>query len=153
MAIREIVMEGAPVLRKKAREAGEMTERTRMILDDMVETMRAANGVGLAAPQVGLSRRLIVIEYEDQVFRLADPVITMQSGAEEDLEGCLSCPGKAGYVIRPDHITVEATDYSGERSTLEIEGYLARIFCHEIDHLDGVLYIDKVTRMADPEGE
>ena len=124
--------------------------RTLTLLDDMVETMRAADGCGLAAPQVGILRRIVVVEVEPgEVYELINPKIIAFSGEEEDREGCLSVPGQWGLVKRPVNVTVRALNRHGE--TVEITGHdlLARCFCHELDHLDGTLYIDKATSMCD----
>ena len=123
------------------------------MLDDMTETMRAADGCGLAAPQVGVLRRLVVIEVEEgKVIELINPKIIATAGEQREREGCLSIPGRAGITLRPAHVTVRALNRKGE--TFEISGsdLLARAFCHEIDHLDGKLYIDHALRMLDEEG-
>lgn len=150
MAIRNIVKEGDPVLRKKCRPVDEITPRILVLLDDMLETMRAADGVGLAAPQVGVLRRVVVIECEEgQVIELINPRIVAFSGVQEEREGCLSIPGKAGITRRPMHVTVRALDRNGKEVEYSGSGLLARAFCHEIDHLDGKLYIDCAIRMLE----
>lgn len=150
MAIRNIVKEGDPVLRKKCRPVDEITPRILVLLDDMLETMRAADGVGLAAPQVGVLRRVVVIECEEgQVIELINPRIVAFSGVQEEREGCLSIPGKAGITRRPMHVTVRALDRNGKEVEYSGSGLLARAFCHEIDHLDGKLYTDCAIRMLE----
>ena len=134
-------------LRKKSREVTEITPRVITLLDDMIDTMRAANGCGLAAVQVGVLRRIVVIETPEGLFELINPVIIKKSGCQESAEGYLSLPGKWGLTKRPNKVTVEATDRNGERYQLTGEGLLAKAICHEVDHLDGILYTDKVIRM------
>ena len=143
MAKLKIRTEGDPVLRNISRPVDEVTPRIKTLLDDMIDTMRAANGVGLAAPQVGILRRIVVVETEPgNVIELINPKIIAYAGEQVDQEGCLSVPGRAGIVKRPMHVTVRAMNRNGE--TFEITGseLTARAFCHEIDHLDGKLYID-----------
>lgn len=144
---------GDEILRKKCRPVEAITPRILTLLDDMTETMRAADGCGLAAPQVGVLRRLVVIEVEEgKVIELINPKIIAAAGEQREREGCLSIPGRAGITLRPAHVTVRALNRKGE--TFEISGsdLLARAFCHEIDHLDGKLYIDHALRMLDEEG-
>ena len=144
---------GDEILRKKCRPVEAITPRMLTLLDDMTETMRAADGCGLAAPQVGVLRRLVVIEVEEgKVIELINPKIIATAGEQREREGCLSIPGRAGITLRPAHVTVRALNRKGE--TFEISGsdLLARAFCHEIDHLDGKLYIDHALRMLDEEG-
>lgn len=149
MAVLKIVTENDDLefLRKKSREVTEITPRIKTLLDDMVETMRAANGCGLAAVQVGVLRRVVVIETEEGLFELINPVITKTSGTQESAEGCLSLPGKWGMTKRPQCVTVRALDRDGNE--IEVTGFdlLAKALCHEIDHLDGIIYTDKVIRM------
>lgn len=138
------------MLRKKCRPVDEITPRILVLLDDMLETMRAADGVGLAAPQVGVLRRVVVIECEEgQVIELINPRIVAFSGVQEEREGCLSIPGKAGITRRPMHVTVRALDRNGKEVEYSGSGLLARAFCHEIDHLDGKLYTDCAIRMLE----
>lgn len=143
MAKRKIITDRDPTLRQISRPVERITPRIQQLLDDMLETMRAADGVGLAAPQVGVLRRLVVVEAEpgEPIF-LINPEITAASGEQEGREGCLSVPGRSGIVRRPQKVTVKATGRDGK--PLEITGtdLLARAFCHEIDHLDGKLYTD-----------
>lgn len=148
MALRNIVTEGDPILRKVCRPVDEVTDRIRMILDDMVDTMREANGVGLAAPQVGIMRRMFVAEpEEDKIYYFVNPEITSREGEEEADEACLSIPEMAGRVIRPSKITIKGLDRDGNPQEHEFEGFHARIMCHEYDHLDGILYSDRAEEM------
>ena len=151
MAKLTILKEGEATLRKTCRPVTEITQRTKTLLDDMLETMRHAEGVGLAAPQVGILRRIVVIEVEEgEVLELINPQIIEASGSVSGIEGCLSVPGKQGIVKRPDYVRVRALDRNGVMQTYEGTDLLARCFCHEIDHLDGHLYIDKADRMLYP---
>lgn len=150
MGLRQIRQEGDPLLRKKSREVSELNDRTRELIDDLTETMRDAAGVGLAAPQVGVLRRVVVVEVEDKLFELVNPVIVESTGEQNEVEACLSCPGKQGVVKRPAHVRVEALDRNGNKVSYEGEGLLARAFCHEIDHLDGILFIDKAESVEEP---
>ena len=151
MAKLNIVVEGDSVLRGKCRPVEEITPRIKTLIDDMVETMRDANGVGLAAPQVGIRRRIVVVECEDgEVYEMINPEIIDRKGTQNELEGCLSVPGKYGYTVRPMEVTVKYTDRDGNEKTASGTGLKARAFCHELDHLDGILYIDHA-QMVDPE--
>ncbi len=148
MALRNIIEDGDPVLRKKCREVGEVTDRTRMILDDMVETMREAKGVGLAAPQVGIVRRMFVAEPEPgNVYYFVNPEITSREGIQESEEGCLSLPGYIGLVDRPEKISIKGLDREGNLQQYDFEGFEAIVMSHEYDHLDGILYKDKAKEM------
>ena len=143
MAKLKIVKVGDDVLRKKCRPVDEITPKITQLLDDMAETMRTANGVGLAAPQVGILRRIVVIEVEEgNLIELINPKIIAYAGEQDGTEGCLSVPGKWGMVKRPMHVTVRATNRHGEEFELTGSELLARAICHELDHLDGKLYID-----------
>lgn len=143
MAIRNIVQVGDPVLRGKCRPVEEITPRILTLLDDMRETLAYADGAGLAAPQVGVRRRVvIVVDENDKMIELINPEIIEQSGHQHELEGCLSVPGRWGYTDRPMHVTVRAMDREGNLFTVSGSGLTARAFCHEIDHLDGILFID-----------
>ena len=143
MAKLNIVKVGDPVLRKVSRPVDTVTPRILTLLDDMIDTMRAADGVGLAAPQVGILRRVVVIETPDEgLFELINPKIIAYSGEQESEEGCLSSPGKWGITRRPRHVTVRAMNRKGETVDYTGSGLLAKAFCHELDHLDGKLYID-----------
>ena len=146
MAIRNIVTLGDDVLRKICRTQMQFDERLWTVLDDMKETMYKAEGVGLAAPQIGILRRFCVIDVGDGLIELINPVITEMSGKQTDNEGCLSLPGKSAEVTRPMKVTVRAQDRFGNNFTVTGEGLKARALCHEIDHLDGVLYIDRAKR-------
>ena len=150
MAKLQIRKLGDEALRKSCRPVEAITPRVLTLLDDMVETMRAANGCGLAAPQVGILRRIVVVEVEPgEVYELINPKIIAFSGEQDGQEGCLSVPGQWGMVKRPMNVTVRAMNRHGE--TVDITGseLLARCFCHELDHLDGTLYIDKAYTMCD----
>ena len=143
MAIRNIRKMGDDVLRKPSKEIKEMTPRLQTLVDDMFETMYQAYGVGLAAPQVGILKRLVVIDtYEGQPLVLVNPKIVEKDGEQIGDEGCLSLPGKVAVVKRPNHVICEALDRDMNPITVEGEGLLARAICHELDHLDGVLYPD-----------
>ena len=144
MAIREIRTMGDEVLTKVCKEVKMMTPRTAILLEDMLDTMYEAQGVGLAAPQVGVLRRIVVIDVGEGPIILINPEILETSGEQTGDEGCLSVPGKAGCVTRPDYVKVKALDENMEEVVYEGEGLLARAFCHEIDHLDGHLYVEKV---------
>lgn len=151
MAIRNVVKEGDDVLRKKARHVIEFNKRLHTLLDDMAETMYATNGVGLAANQVGILRRVVVIDIGEGLIELINPEIVEKSGEQQEVEGCLSSPGEYGITRRPMRVKVEAFDRFGNEVAYKGEGLLARAFCHEIDHLDGVLFKDKVVRMLSPD--
>ena len=143
MAKLNIVKHGDPVLRKVCRPVDEITPRILTLLDDMAETMRDADGCGLAAPQVGILRRIVVIEVEESgLIELINPKIIARAGEQREYEGCLSIPGKSGITRRPMHVTVRALNREGKQVEYSGSGLLARAFCHELDHLDGKLYID-----------
>jgi peptide deformylase len=150
MAIRTIVKDGNDFLRKKSREITVFDTRLHTLLDDMLETMHAANGVGLAAVQVGILRRALIVDLGEDLVELINPVILEASEeTQNDPEGCLSFPGEYGLVERPLRVKVQAQDRHGDLIILEAEGLKARAFCHEIDHLNGVLFIDLATEMLD----
>ena len=152
MAKLKIVKEGDDTLRKVCRPVDKITPRVLQLLDDMIDTMRAANGCGLAAVQVGVLRRIAVIEVEEgQVYELINPKIIAFSGEQEDSEGCLSNPGHYGITKRPMHVTVRAMNRDGETYDLTGSGLLARAICHECDHLDGKLYTDVQIRELRPK--
>ena len=152
MAKLKIVKVGDDILRKKCRPVEEITPKILTLLDDMAETMRAAEGVGLAAPQVGILRRVVVIEVEEgKLIELINPKIIAYSGVQEGQEGCLSIPGKWGITKRPKHVTVRATNRYGEEFDISGSDLLAKAFCHELDHLDGKLYTDIAIRMESKE--
>ena len=144
MAIRNIRVEEDEILRKKCKEVKEVTERTRTLIDDMLDTMYEAEGVGLAAPQVGILKRIVVIDVGEGPIVMINPRIIAQDGEQTGDEGCLSVPGKAGCVTRPYYVKVKAQDTDMNEVFFEGEELLARAFCHEIDHLDGHLYVEKV---------
>lgn len=144
MAIREIRTQGDEVLTKVCKEVKFMTPRTLVLIEDMLDTMYEAMGVGLAAPQVGILKRLVVIDVGEGPMVLINPEILETSGEQTGDEGCLSVPGLAGQVTRPNYVKVKALDENMEEVIYEGEGLLARAFCHEIDHLDGHLYVEKV---------
>lgn len=145
MALRQIMnFKTDDILRKKSRPVEIIDSKVRTLIKDMAETMYHAEGAGLAAPQVGILKRIIVIDVGEGLTALINPVITEISGEQQAKEGCLSIPGLYGVVKRPERVTLEALNEKGETIELEGTGLLARAFCHEIDHLDGILYIDKV---------
>lgn len=150
MAIRNIVKEGDDVLTKKARPVTQFNERLHTLLDDMADTMYESGGVGLAGNQVGTLRRVVVIDIGEGLIELVNPEIIEADGEQESVEGCLSCPGEYGITRRPKHVVVKAQDRFGEEFTIEGEDLLAKAFCHEIDHLEGIIYKQKVIRMLDP---
>ena len=143
MAIRNIRISTDEVLRKKCKPVKDITPNLLTLLDDMADTMYEANGVGLAAPQVGILKRVVVIDVGEGLVELINPVILETSGSQIDDEGCLSVPGKYAPVERPNYAKVEAMDRDGNKFIIEGEELMARALCHEIDHLDGILYIDK----------
>lgn len=145
MARYTIVTAGDPILRKTARPVDQVTDRTRKILNDMADTMYHAQGVGLAAPQVGISKRIIVVDVGDGLLQLVNPVISDKDGIQEGPEGCLSVPGLNGIVVRANHVVVTAQNEYGEPVTIDAEGFKARALQHEIDHLEGILYTDKAS--------
>ncbi len=165
MAVRSIILADDPTLRKKSRKVKTFGEALQVLIDDMVETMRATNGIGLAAPQIGVLERVIIIQLpEDEedpqrgkLFALCNPQIVRAEGEEEGEEGCLCLPGYVGEIKRATSVTVKAQDRRGKNVRIKAEGLLARVFQHEIDHLDGMLFIDrvespdKIQRIAPPE--
>lgn len=140
MALRTIRVEGDPVLNKVCRPVKDMTERISTLIDDMLDTMYDANGVGLAAPQVGILRRIVVIDVGEGPIVMINPEIIEQDGEQTGQEGCLSIPDKAGIVTRPNHVIAKALDRDMKEYTIEGTELLARAICHELDHLDGHLY-------------
>ncbi len=150
MAKLRILKIGDSTLRAVCRPVDKITPRIERLLDDMIDTMRHADGVGLAAPQVGVLRRIVVIETPDEgLFELINPKIIAFSGEQETEEGCLSVPGRYGITRRPMHVTVRAMNRKGETVDITGSGLLAKAFCHELDHLDGKLYVDCAIRMID----
>lgn len=157
MAKRKILTVGDDKLRRKCHPVEGYDKKLHTLLDDMAQTMYEANGCGLAAPQVGILRRVVVIDVqpdgENQLIELVNPVITESSGEEEMTEGCLSIPGRQGFVVRPTYVKISAMDRHGKPFEVEGEGLLARCMCHELDHLDGQLYLDIMTEEYFPEEE
>lgn len=154
MAIRNIVTEGDEILRKRCREVGEITDRIKTTMEDMLETMRKEQGVGIAAPQVGIMRRMFIAEPEpERVYFMINPEILHQEGSQVSDEGCLSVPGYIGTVERPEKIKIKALNLNGEEQIYDFEGWDAVVMCHEYDHLDGILYTDKATNVRIPEEE
>ena len=144
MALRTIRIQGDPVLEKVCKPVPEVTEKIRDMIDDMIETMYEANGVGLAAPQVGILKRIVVIDVGEGPIVMINPCILETSGEQTGDEGCLSLPGKAGVVTRPDYVKAKAYNEDMEEYTIEGTALLARAICHELDHLDGHMYTEKV---------
>ncbi len=151
MAIRNIVQDGDPILKKKCRPVTDFNEKLGTVLDDMAETMMKANGLGLAAPQIGMMRRFFIVldQYYDEednvindIYEMINPEILTKEGENTNFEGCLSFPGRNGLITRPQRITVRAQDRNGEWFEMEAEGLLARAICHENDHLDGITVLD-----------
>ena len=152
MAKLQIVKEGDPILRKKSRPITVIDDRIKELAADMLETMRSANGGGLAAVQVGKLRRLVIVEVEqNKPYILINPEIIKREGKQQEAEGCLSIPGRWGITARPMTVTVRATGLDGKEFTITGTDLAARAFCHEIDHLDGILFTDNVIRMLDPD--
>ena len=151
MALRNIVTEGDSVLNKVCRPVTAFDKRLHLLLDDMKETLEESGGVGLAAPQVGVLRRVVLVDDGEQILELITPEIVEESGSQTDLEGCLSVPGKYGIVTRPNVVKVRAQNRSGEWFEAEGEELTARCFCHELDHLDGRLYTEIAERMLTQE--
>lgn len=143
MALRNIIQVGDPTLRKKSFEVTVFDQKLSQLLDDMKETLIKADGAGLAAPQIGVLRRVFIVSAEEKYYECINPVIVSKSGSQIGAEGCLSVAGKQGTVERPMKVTVKAFDRYGKPFTVKAQGFLARAFCHEYDHLDGILYIDK----------
>ncbi len=150
MAIRKIVKEGDDVLTKKCRPVEKFDARLAQLLDDMAETLHLANGVGLAAPQVGILRRVVIVDIGEGVIELINPQIIAYSGEQESLEGCLSCPGEWGITRRPEYVKVKAQDRFGKEFTIDGKELLAKAFCHEIDHLNGIIFKQVAVRMLTP---
>ena len=152
MALRKIALQGEPCLTKVCRPVTEFNDRLHVLLDDLADTLEDSGGVGLAAPQVGVLRRVcVVLDEEDQLIELVNPEIIRTEGEQTGLEGCLSVPGKYGEVTRPEIVRVRAQDRDGNWFEVEDEGLTARCFCHEIEHLDGHLFTEKVEEYIDPE--
>lgn len=153
MAIRKIIELGDEKLRKQCKPVEKFDLRLRILLKDMADTMYKANGVGLAAPQVGILRRVVVVDIGDGLIEMVNPEIIHTEGEQTGAEGCLSVPGRSGIVTRPNIVTVRYLDRNGDEYEATAEGFLARAFCHELDHLDGVVYVDKMEREIFPNEE
>jgi peptide deformylase len=152
MALRKILIQGDPALNKVCHPVEKFDEKLHYLLDDMKETLLDANGVGLAAPQIGILRRVVVVvDADDQMLELVNPVIIHTEGEQIGLEGCLSVPGKYGVVTRPYKVAVRAQDRNGNTFEVEGEEIVARCFCHELEHLDGHLYVEHTDRLYTPE--
>ena len=151
MAIRNIVKDGDEILHKKCREVVKFDERLWTLLDDMAETMHDAEGVGLAGNQVGVLRKVVVIDIGDGVIELVNPKIIKAEGEQVTAEGCLSFPGEYGLTKRPMNVTVQAQDRNGNEFTIEGRELLAKAFCHELDHLEGIIFKEKAIRMLTPK--
>lgn len=152
MALRQIRLFEDEILRKKSRKVEVVDDKIRQILDDMTDTLHnSENGAAIAAPQVGILKRLIVIDMGQGLMKLVNPEITDKEGQQEVIEGCLSVPNKWGKLMRPARVTVQALNENGEKITLTGTGDMAKCFCHEIDHLDGILFTDLVTEYIDVE--
>ena len=159
MAVRQIRIIGDEILKKRAREITEIDEKVQQLLDDMLETLhQTPDGIGLAAPQVGVLKRAIVVDLSQEEngvgpYKLINPVITKKKGEQVCREGCLSVPGKLGDVTRPKEVVVEALNENGEKVKIKAKDLLAVVLCHEIDHLDGILFTEKATEFYDAEDE
>ncbi len=151
MALRNIVTMGDSVLNKVCRPVTQFDRRLAMLLDDMTDTLEEANGVGLAAPQVGVLRRVVIVDTGEEFLELINPEIVEESGSQSGMEGCLSVPGQYGIVTRPNVVKVKAQDRYGDWFEAEGEGLIARCFCHELDHLNGHLYTEIAERMLTEE--
>ncbi len=147
MAIRNVVQLGDDVLRQKCLPVENFDEKLHLLLEDMKDTVKKEQGAGLAAPQVGLLLRAVVVDVEEGYFEFINPVIMQQKGEQTGWEGCLSVRGKSGVVSRPMKVTLSYQDRFGEKHLLKAKGFFARAICHELDHLDGILYIDKATHI------
>lgn len=159
MAVRQIRVIGDDLLKKRSREVTVIDDKIRQLLDDMLDTLhQTGDGIGLAAPQVGVLKRIIVVDLSNEEegvgpYKLINPVIVRRKGEQVCREGCLSIPGKLGDVTRPKEVTVEALNENGEKVVLKAKDLLAVVLCHEIDHLDGVLFVDRATELFDADEE
>lgn len=151
MALRKILTDKEPALHKVCRSVEKFDGRLHRLLDDMADTLAEANGVGLAAPQVGILRRVVVVDTGEEILELVNPTLVETSGEQEGAEGCLSVPGKYGLVKRPNYAKVRAQDRYGDWFEAEGEGLIARCFCHELDHLDGIVYTEVMERFLTEE--
>ncbi|MFO7815478.1 MAG: peptide deformylase [Halanaerobiales bacterium] len=150
LPIREI---GDPVLRSRSKEVENITEQTKELIDNMIDSMEAAEGIGLAAPQIGILQRVIVVKVEEDLKITINPVLIKEKGKAMAEEGCLSVPGKRGLVERPEEVIIEGLNQEGKKVKYELEGLKARAFLHEVDHLNGVLFVDKAEEIKDEEAE
>ena len=153
MSRRYVVQTGEPILREKCEEVKSFNSELASLLDDLKETVRAENGAGLAAPQIGVNQRVVVIDVEEGFFELVNPVIVSSKGEQTGPEGCLSVKGKQGTVTRPYKVKAEYRDRKGKKHKLTAEGFFARAVCHELDHLDGILYTDIASEIYDLDDE
>ncbi len=158
MAQRQIREVGDPLLRKKSRMVEVIDDKVKQLIEDMYDTLKAADdGIGIAAPQVGVLKRIIIVDLSDEdgegPYKLINPVITKAKGEQVCREGCLSVPGLLGDVVRPKEVTVEALNEEGKKVVIKAKDLLAICLCHEIDHLDGILFIDKATELFDADAE
>ena len=151
MAVRNIIKEGDQILHKHSKIVEKFDEKLAVLLDDMVETLQVSKGVGLAAPQIGILKRVVVVLVDDKIVEIVNPKIVKKLGKQEEVEGCLSCPGEYGITLRPQRVTVEGQNRYGENVVYDGEGITARAFCHEVDHLDGILFVDKAEELYDAE--
>lgn len=151
MALRKILTDKEPALHKVCRSVEKFDGRLHRLLDDMADTLAEANGVGLAAPQVGILRRVVIVDTGEEILELVNPTLVETSGEQEGAEGCLSVPGKYGLVKRPNYAKVRAQDRYGDWFEAEGEGLIARCFCHELDHLDGIVYTEVMERFLTEE--
>ncbi|MCL2633387.1 MAG: peptide deformylase [Oscillospiraceae bacterium] len=153
MATRRVVMFGEDGLKKQSREISVFDDKLWVLLDDMEETMKLFGGVGIAAPQIGILRRVVLIEMDGELYEFVNPVVTSMKGKQRELEGCLSSPGEWGYVVRPERIKVKAQTRYGEEFNTDADGVFAIALCHEIDHLNGIIFTDIADEMVDDEQE
>ncbi|MBO5045511.1 MAG: peptide deformylase [Clostridia bacterium] len=151
MMVRDIVQIGNPILRKKCEKVTEFGKELSSLLDDMKETVIAYDGAGLAAPQIGVNLRVVVINVDEGYFELVNPVFVWQKGEQIGAEGCLSVRGKQGTVVRPSKVKILFQDRNGDKFSLVARDFLARAICHELDHLDGIIYTDKATNVRNSE--
>lgn len=150
MALRNIRIIGDDILRKKCRKVETIDDKIKTLMDDMLETMYYEEGVGLAAPQIGILKRIVVIDVDDgNIYKMINPEIISSSGEEVMEEGCLSVPDNRGDVVRPSKVKARYTDENGELKEIEAEGLLARCICHELDHLDGILFVDRMEKNSE----
>ena len=153
MAQRYVVQVGDPILRKVCKEVKNFGGELAALLDDMKTTVRAEDGAGLAAPQIGVDARVVVVDVDEGFFEFVNPVMYSQKGEQVGPEGCLSVKGKQGTVVRPEKVKIEYRDRHGRKHKLTAEGFFARAVCHELDHLDGIIYTDKAVEVYDIDAE